>query len=200
MLPKTDNLALVRYLRLPRSLKEYLVNPRGTFINLSRWLNARWQLRKCDYVGPWTRVNGHIFVQNEGHIHIGERVLIFSHYAHSVLAALHGGTLEIGDRTFLNYGIDIAATKYVKIGSDCLIGTHVIILDNDFHDVVERLKIPEAKPVILEDRVWIGNSVTILPGVIIGEGSIVGAGSVVVNSIPRNSIAVGNPARIVKQL
>lgn len=55
------------------------------------------------------------------------------------------------------------------------------------------------KEVVIEENVWIGESVIILPGVIVGEGSIIGAGSVVVKSIPKYSIAGGNPAKVIKQ-
>ena len=187
-------------LKLPRSIKEYKKSPKKTWESFYRWLNGFWQLRKCDRVGRWVRVTGKVFIKNEGEILIGERVLIFSHFAHSVFASFPGGILEIGARTFINYGVDIAATKKVLIGEDCLIGTHVIILDNDFHDLFDRHRIPEAKPVILGNKVWVGNGVTILPGVTIGEGSVIGAGSVVVHSIPAHSLAVGNPARVIKQL
>ena len=54
------------------------------------------------------------------------------------------------------------------------------------------------KPVIIEDDVWIGSRVTILPGVTIGEGSVIGASAVVAKSVPPYSVVVGNPAKIVK--
>ncbi|MEN6551326.1 MAG: DapH/DapD/GlmU-related protein [Methanobacterium sp.] len=56
------------------------------------------------------------------------------------------------------------------------------------------------KPVIVEDHVWIGARVIVLPGVTIGKGSIVGAGAVVSKNVPPYSVAVGNPARVVKSL
>ena len=56
----------------------------------------------------------------------------------------------------------------------------------------------EIRPVIIEDDVWIGARVIILPGVTIGTGSVIGAGAVISKSIPPYSVAVGNPARIVK--
>lgn len=54
------------------------------------------------------------------------------------------------------------------------------------------------KPVIIEDFVWLGSNVTILPGVTIGEGAIIGAGSVVSKDIPKYAVAVGNPCSVVK--
>jgi maltose O-acetyltransferase len=182
---------------LPRAPQEYLQSPALTLRKIGEWLSARRWLRTCDRVGAWTRVTGKVFVQNGGRIVLGERVQIQSHYAHTVLATFPGGVLEVGDRTFINYGVDIAATKLVHIGSDCLIGTHVIILDNDFHGITDRERVPEARPVIIANNVWIGNRATILPGVTIGEGSVVGAGSVVTGDIPARSVAVGNPARVI---
>lgn len=56
------------------------------------------------------------------------------------------------------------------------------------------------RPVLIEDGVWIGGGSTILPGVTIGKNSVIGAGSVVVKDIPANSIAVGNPCRVIKNI
>jgi maltose O-acetyltransferase len=184
---------------LPRPTAFYLKSPADTLRKVREWLGARFWLRRCDSVGAWTRVTGKVFVQNGGTIRIGERVQLVSHYAHSVLASFPGGVLEIGDRTFVNYGVDICATKQVRIGADCLIGTHVIILDNDFHEVVDHQRMPEARPVLIGDRVWIGNRATVLPGVTIGEGAVVGAGSVVTKDVPPRSLVVGNPARVIKE-
>lgn len=63
-----------------------------------------------------------------------------------------------------------------------------------------RAKWESCEPITLEDNVWLGGSVTVCPGVTIGENSIIGAGAVVTRSIPANSIAVGNPARVIKAL
>ena len=55
-----------------------------------------------------------------------------------------------------------------------------------------------AKPIEIGDNVWIGGSVVVLPGVKIGSNSVIGAGSVVVKDIPKNSVAVGNPCKVIK--
>src|SRR5579864_8488587 len=121
-------------LGLPRSPREYLASPFDTLVKVRSSVNARWQLRKCNHVGRWTRLSGRAIVLNRGgYIWIGDRVLLFFDYIPSVFAVFPGGRLEIGDRTSINYGADFAATGLVKIGSDCGIGTHVIIMDSDFH-------------------------------------------------------------------
>ena len=187
-------------LDLPHGLHEYVKYPTRTWSKTRTWLNARWQLRACTRVGRWPRVHGHVIVSNHGEIVIGDQVQIVSHYARSVYTTFAGGRLEIGNRTFINYGGDISATKLVKIGADCMIGTHAIIIDNAFHDLTDRHIRPEARPVIIHDGVWIGNRAIILPGVTIGEKSVIGAGSVVTMNIPPQSLAAGNPARVIKTL
>lgn len=57
-----------------------------------------------------------------------------------------------------------------------------------------------ALPVTVEDGCWIGGGVIILPGVTIGKGSVIGAGSVVTKNVPANSLAVGNPCRVIRQI
>jgi acetyltransferase-like isoleucine patch superfamily enzyme len=157
-------------------------------------------LRNCTSVGRWTRLRGRAIIQNEGEIVIGERVQLLFGYAPGVLAAFAGGRLELGDRVTVNYGADIAATGLVQIGADSAIGTHVMILDNDFHDIADFSRRPEPRPVIIKNNVWVGNRSVILPGVTIGAGAVIGAGSVVMTDIPERCLAMGNPARAIKKL
>jgi maltose O-acetyltransferase len=114
------------------------------------------------------------------------------------LAAIAGGTLEIGERTFLNYGISISAHQSVRIGQQCLLGTYVNIMDNHWHDILDRRATPPSQPVVIEDNVWLGNRVIVLPGVTIGHDTVVGAGAVVTKSLPPRCVAAGNPARVIR--
>jgi acetyltransferase-like isoleucine patch superfamily enzyme len=185
---------------LPRGFQDYARSPGSTWTKLTQWLSARWQLRACDQVGPWTRVIGRVTVNNHGTMIVGERVQLYGHHARSIFTTFEHGRLIIGDRAFINYGVDIAATGLITIGADCLIGTHVSIIDNDFHGLVDRHQTPSPKSVVIGDNVWIGNRAIILPGVTIGEGAVVGAGSVVVHDVPARSLVVGNPARVIREL
>lgn len=114
----------------------------------------------------------------------------------------YGMRLVIGDRTFLNTDFLIIGGGLVTIGADCLIGPRCgIYTPNHAQDVTRRLdgwELPE--PVVIGDNVWLGGSVTITPGVTIGDNSIVGAGSVVTKDIDANVIAVGNPCRPIGPL
>jgi acetyltransferase-like isoleucine patch superfamily enzyme len=110
-----------------------------------------------------------------------------------------GARISVGDHTFINYGSSISAYKQVKIGRHCLLGHHTLIVDRNEHGVERREVVPPPAEVIIEDHVWIGSRVIILPGVVVGHHSVIGAGSVVTRDIPANCLAVGNPARVVRQ-
>jgi maltose O-acetyltransferase len=116
--------------------------------------------------------------------------------------ATNGGLLQLDEGVYINYGCSISASERVHIGPRCTIGTYVIIMDNDFHrlEPERRQERPPSKPIVLEENVWLGARVIVLPGVTIGAGSVVGAGSIVTRSIPARSVAVGSPARVVKSL
>ena len=113
---------------------------------------------------------------------------------------VHRNTV-IGEYSGVGYGcfIDNSVTigNYVMMGPEVLIYTR-----NHRHDIVDtpmaRQGFDSVKPVLIEDDVWIGARVIILPGVTIGKGSIIGAGAVVAKNIPPFSVAVGNPARVIK--
>lgn len=115
-------------------------------------------------------------------------------------------SILIGNNVAIGEDCHITAINKIIIGNNVLFGKKVTVTDNshgnEFHD---DLHIPPLKrtvtskgPVILKDNVWIGDKVTILPNVSIGEGSIVGANSVVTKDIPDFCIAVGNPAKVIK--
>lgn len=87
-----------------------------------------------------------------------------------------------------------------KIGNRVMIATHSIItsLTHDYNLENMRRAPAIAKEVIIQDDVWIGSGVIIMPGVRIGKGAIIGANSVVTKDIPANAIAYGIPAKIIK--
>ena len=118
------------------------------------------------------------------------------------LAVEDGAELVIGDRTFINYGVSIGATKSITIGAECNLGPYVNIVDTDFHGLEpeRRHERPTPRPVRIGDNVWLGVRVIVLPGVSIGDGSVIGAGSVVTDDIPPRSLAVGAPARVIRSL
>ena len=114
----------------------------------------------------------------------------------------YGKQISIGKRFFANFNFTVLDEALVTIGDDCFIGPNVSIYTACHStDPVERNTRQEwAKPVSIGDNVWIGGSVTIVPGVTIGDNVTIGAGSVVTRDIPSNTVAVGNPCKVVKSL
>src|SRR6185436_12656439 len=116
--------------------------------------------------------------------------------------------LKIGDDVEINDYVHIAAVLSIEIGSHVLIASKVFITDHNHgnytgNEQSHPMEHPRdrklvAKPVKIEDNVWIGEYVTILPGVTVGRGSIIGTSSVVTRDIPPYTIAVGIPAKVIK--
>jgi maltose O-acetyltransferase len=186
----------------PKEKQSTNLNWRGLWQNGWANLRARWVLRKATTVGERVRLYGWADVENAGILHIKNRVQLVSTITPLQLSVGQHGTLEIGERAYINYGCSISAQQHVAIGADCNIGTYCIMMDNDFHclEPERRLIRPESKPIILEDNVWLGARVIVLAGVTIGTGSAIGAGSIVTKDIPPRSLAVGSPARVIRNL
>ena len=114
----------------------------------------------------------------------------------------YGKQISVGRRFFANFNFTVLDEAPVTIGDDCFIGPNVSVYTACHStDPVERNSRREwALPVTIGNNVWIGGSVTILPGIKIGDNVTIGAGSVVVNDIPDGCIAVGHPCRVVRKL
>lgn len=117
--------------------------------------------------------------------------------------------LKFGNNVQINDYVHIGAIQQVMIGDNTLIASRVFISDHnhgryDELDVCSVPSVPPAdrplssKPVFIGKNVWLGEQVCILPGVTVGDGSIVGANSVVTRDLPPNTIAAGNPARVIR--
>ena len=115
--------------------------------------------------------------------------------------ALFSKKVSLGD--YSGIGVNAKINGRCTIGSYVMMGEDCTIISRNHQ--FSRTDIPmmeqgfdEDKPVVIGNDVWIGDRVMILPGVHIGDGAIVGAGSVVTHSIPAGAIAVGNPARVIR--
>ena len=114
----------------------------------------------------------------------------------------YGHNISIGDGSWVNYGLTVLDVAPVIIGADVLIGPNCSLY-TAIHPTKpgpRRAKWEPSAPITIEDNAWLGGSVVVCPGVTIGENSIIGAGAVVTRDIPANCIAVGNPARVIKDL
>jgi maltose O-acetyltransferase len=114
----------------------------------------------------------------------------------------YGRYITIGAGTFINYGLVALDVAAITIGRDVQIGPNVQLLTptHPVDPALRRAKYEAAQPIVIEDNVWLGGGAIILPGVTVGRNSVVGAGAVVTRSIPPDSVAVGNPARVIRTL
>jgi acetyltransferase-like isoleucine patch superfamily enzyme len=177
-------------------IRQLMANP-GLSCQL---LNAQLQLRRKARVPASVRLTGRVKVAGGGEVILGRGVSLVGDIVPVELLAHAPGRVVIGDHTAINYGTSISAHSLVSIGQNCLLGHYCFIIDNDHHMVNDHYMLPPAKPVIIEDRVWIGTRVVVLPGVHIGHDSVIGAGSVVMKDIPPFSVATGHPARVVRSV
>jgi maltose O-acetyltransferase len=114
----------------------------------------------------------------------------------------YGEHIHIGDRTFINYNLTALDVAPITIGADCQIGPNVQLLTptHPIEPQPRRDKVEAAKPITIGDNVWLGGGVIVCPGVTIGDNSVIGAGAVVTRDIPANVVAVGNPARVIREI
>ena len=106
--------------------------------------------------------------------------------------------LQIGDHS--GVGVNALISASVTIGNDVMMGPECMIFTSnhgmdDLTEPMWRQEFSKPRPVVIEDDVWIGARVIILPGVRVGKGSVIGAGSVVTKDVEPYSIVGGNPAR-----
>lgn len=132
-------------------------------------------------------------------------------FFHGPIFIHYGQHTRIGERFFANFNLTIQDDALVTIGDDCNFGPNITIV-TPIHPLVakERLgvsvegfedkKLCYAKPVSIGNNCWLGANVTVCPGVTIGDNCVIGAGSVVTRDIPANSIAVGSPCKVLREI
>jgi len=112
----------------------------------------------------------------------------------------YGTNIEIGEGCYINMNCNFVDDGKIIIGNRVMFGPAVTIATVG-HPIKPELRgYMYCAPVVIEDGCWIGAGAVICPGVTIGENSVIGAGSVVVKDIPANSIAVGNPCKVVRKI
>lgn len=115
----------------------------------------------------------------------------------------YGGLVEIGEGTHIGPGVYITGPGKVTIGRNCLIAVQSMLIANNH--VFSDLNVPihsqglVCKGIQIEEDCWLGAGVKVLDGVTIGRGSVIGAGSVITRDIPAYSVAVGVPAKVIRQ-
>ncbi|MDR7254767.1 maltose O-acetyltransferase [Nocardioides sp. BE266] len=114
----------------------------------------------------------------------------------------YGYQTSIGARTFVNWGVTLLDVATITIGDDVQMGPNVQLLTatHPLEPGPRRDKWEAAEPIVIGDNVWLGGGVIVCPGVTIGADTVVGAGSVVTRDLPAGVVAVGSPARVVREL
>jgi len=148
-----------------------------------------------------------------------ERALVVG--AHCTMEGVHfaveaAGRVEIGDYCYFTNALLLCELE-LRIGRYVMIGWNASISDSDFHPIAPAERIADAiacsplgqgharpeivkRPVIIEDRVWIGPNATILKGVRIGEGAFIEPGSLVTRDVPARARVLGNPAQVIGEV
>lgn len=162
------------------------------------------------------KISNKIYVRGSGNISIGDSFLVSSGddvnpISRNIRTCFYTGTKQarivIGDNVGMS-SVCLWANTNIIIGNNVNIGANTLILDNDAHPHKYELRrrgvahiddVPSA-PVVIDDDVWVGAECIILKGVHIGARSIIAAGSVVINSIPEDCVAGGNPCKVIHPL
>jgi acetyltransferase-like isoleucine patch superfamily enzyme len=154
---------------------------------------------KIKNLSPAVLLDGDIIVTGTANIEIGNKTRIGNDVEFETTGR---GKIVIGENVRINRGVTICSYSEVKIGKNSLIGEFVSIRDAN-HGIKKSSIIKdqphESKPIQIGEDAWIGRGVCILSGVTIGEGAVIGANSVVTKDIPPYSIAVGTPAKTIRQ-
>ena len=115
---------------------------------------------------------------------------------------VYGKNIYLGDNVFLNVLCTILDCNEVRLGNHVMVGPGVQI-----YTAAHLLQAEPrnqgwevAKPVVVDDNVWIGGSAILLPGVRVGLNAVVGAGAVVTRDVPANTVVAGNPARVIREI
>lgn len=114
----------------------------------------------------------------------------------------YGKNIEVGDNFYANFNTVILDVGKVKIGNNVLLAPNVSVYTagHPIHHEPRNAGWEYGIAVTIGDNVWIGGNCVINPGITIGSNCVIGSGSIVTKDIPDNSIAVGNPARVIRKI
>jgi len=177
----------------------------------------KWHVDKMSWYSLWLSMqfrnagkeiyfDGFSFIVGREYISLGDYVAFGEHlYLTAWKLGPGDPCINIGENCNFGAFNHITCANHIEIGRGVLTGKWVTITDNSHgNTMMEDLQIPPMKrvcvskgPVIIEDNVWIGDKVTILPNTVIGKGTVVAANAVVTKSVPPYSIVAGNPAKVI---
>ena len=199
-------------------------DPSGTFFYISRRLYINLRMKVCSVLVYFSALLKNIKIEGrcrffgrailnrfpESKIEIGkyctfrsDSTNLIGGYRRCILVTSQkNASIKIGYRSGFN-GVVIHCSEKIKIGNNVMIGYNTLIDDSDHHPLDPETRhtgIAVTKPVYIEDNVWLGANVVVLKGVTIGQNSVIGSNSIVTKDIPANSVAVGNPCKVIKKI
>ncbi|MGL5880507.1 MAG: acyltransferase [Xenococcaceae cyanobacterium] len=159
--------------------------------------------------GTQLKISDRVFIERDNRIIVSEKnsKLELGEGAYintrTIITAAKGASIEVGANTIIGSFTSVSSFSKIKIGQDCLIASHCSIYAQNHVFADPTIPIREQgytlEGIIIEDDCWLGTGVRVLDGVTIGKGSVIGAGAVVTKDIPPYSIAVGVPAKVIRQ-
>ena len=160
-----------------------------------------YRVRRRTRIGPGLLGNGRLRISGPGEVVLEAEINAWSHAElNRLITTRRGALIKIGRHARLN-GCTIIAAESVEVGADCVLGSCEVRDHLPYSELPTNRRHPEpGRPVVIEDNVWIGGQVSVMPGVRIGRNSVVGIQAVVFNDIPAGVIAGGNPARVIRAL
>ena len=188
----------------------------GIISRIKQFCFVTLRIKKYKFLSDCKRVSGKpnlfypLLLKGNGKIYFGKNVQMgvvsspyfFSGYTYFE-ARNEDSEIRIGNNVAFNNAFSIVCFSKVTIKDNVLIGGNCSIMDNDGHDLSKDKRNkgnPNSFPVLIGENVFIGSNVSILKGVEIGDNSVIGNGSVVTKDIPKNVIAAGNPAIVIRNL
>jgi len=187
---------------LPRQAKLWAQKWRWYQRNELPWNRARihWHLMRREAFARWPLHGNVLEAFEEGRLEVGPNTL----FEPDVWITAPGDArVRIGEGTFLNIGVMVAAQELVAIGAHCMLANNCFVTDanhrfDDPHKPITWQGFTTKGPTQIGDNVWLGANVVVTSGVTIGERCVIGANSVVTEDVPPFSIAAGAPARVLR--
>jgi acetyltransferase-like isoleucine patch superfamily enzyme len=166
------------------------------------WNRARihWHLLRREAFARWPLHGDVLEAFDDGRLEVGAQALFEPHVW---ITAPAPGRVRIGDGTFLNVGVMVAAVELVEIGAHCMLANGCFVTDGNHRFDDPDTPVPwqgftSKGPTRIGDNVWLGANAVVTSGVTIGERCVIGANSVVTQDVPPFSIAAGAPAKVLR--
>jgi len=155
-----------------------------------------YKLRRCALVGPGARADGRVWIHGEGRVVIGKGVLLDGTRTPIELHPERGAEIVLGDDVIVEGGTSIEATHSVRIGARTHIGVFCKIMDSNLHSLDNLYERPEAKALVVEEDVRLGDHVILTAGARVGKGAVVEPRTVLGRLVEPGVVVRGNPARV----